>query len=361
MKNIGSLLLLTITLFISSCTSSDDSSNPAQVFVLTPVAGSDQIIEVDETVNLTGEETGNSTSFTIEWSFTETPNGSSVTLANASSLTPSFVPDVAGTYVLSMKTSVGDQNSQDSVVIEAVDDIETVQASILFVNAIDGSSDLLVSVDGENINASGLDAFEYSSAYEKTLARNDIEFTFTLGGNSFSETFDLVALGNYTMVVTGTTSAPEVIFHENIWNERTIDATTADDGVRKNDAMYVIHAASGLDEITFHTELPGQGMFTLDFIIKFRNVDEEIGALVYKETATALIGHTNTASISDTWAQFTSDGDTSDKDNAVTDIFTGTAFGDGLDSAGWFVTYVTVKDASADTGYRIIYINNTAL
>jgi Ca2+-binding RTX toxin-like protein len=69
-------------------------------------AGPDQSVRAGDTVSLNGGESYDdntvSTSLGYAWSFSEIPAGSNAILADADTMTPSFVVDVAGTYVVQL-------------------------------------------------------------------------------------------------------------------------------------------------------------------------------------------------------------------------------------------------------------------
>jgi PKD domain len=68
-------------------------------------AGPNQTAAVGNTVNLTGAASTNPSglgTLTYSWAFTSVPTGSHATLSNPTSVTPSFVIDVAGTYVVTL-------------------------------------------------------------------------------------------------------------------------------------------------------------------------------------------------------------------------------------------------------------------
>ena len=69
-------------------------------------AGLDQTVTLGDTVNLDGS--GSSTfdfSVSYLWSLTEKPALSEAALLNATTLKPSFVPDVVGTYQIELEMS----------------------------------------------------------------------------------------------------------------------------------------------------------------------------------------------------------------------------------------------------------------
>lgn len=358
---ISKVILVSLLLLNTSCSSDEDitGGEEPKVVILKPSAGEDQVVEKGETVKLIGKEEGNSTTYKIEWSFKERPSNSQAILANKTTLEPSFVADVAGNYTLVLKTFVGDQSSEDAVIVKVNEEVANLKAKVIFVNAIEGSENLIVSANGKDINTDAIAPFKHSKAYKEISFKENQEFMFTMGSVSTKEKLALEAEKNYTIVVTGTKETPEVIVHENRWNETTIDATTADDGKRKNDAINAIHAAPGLGKVDFHLAHP-QGEFTFNFIIKFRNADEEIVTLGYKESDDALIGHNNTAFETTNWVQASSE-TTTDSSKALSDSLKVTPFGDGKDTAGWFISMIIVKDSNASKGYRILYINNTKL
>ncbi|MBI2346883.1 MAG: hypothetical protein HYV03_08445 [Deltaproteobacteria bacterium] len=78
-------------------------------------AGDDQDSLIGDTVTLDGRASSGVNSMT--WSFTSVPSGSSAALTNASTLQPTFSPDVAGSYVI--RLSVNDAASTDSVTVTA--------------------------------------------------------------------------------------------------------------------------------------------------------------------------------------------------------------------------------------------------
>ena len=64
-------------------------------------AGSDQVVHVGETVQLSGSTTAQS-NHNIQWHFTSVPAGSTAELLDADTLMPRFVPDLAGLYVVAL-------------------------------------------------------------------------------------------------------------------------------------------------------------------------------------------------------------------------------------------------------------------
>ena len=84
-------------------------------------AGPDQTVKLGTVVALTGSSTTTDDHPSYLWQFVSLPQGSTATLADATTLTPTFTPDVTGMYVVSLSLEGG---PSDSVTIE-------VQANLL--------------------------------------------------------------------------------------------------------------------------------------------------------------------------------------------------------------------------------------
>jgi hypothetical protein len=94
-------------------------------------AGSDQIAGVGAVFTLDGTGSAGDTITAYNWRFQSVPVGSHATLANGSTVTPTFIPDRVGFYVLTLSVNDGHANSPlDTVVItgtEAIGGSGTVQ------------------------------------------------------------------------------------------------------------------------------------------------------------------------------------------------------------------------------------------
>ena len=81
-------------------------------------AGPDQEVAVEATVTLTGAASSdvNGNSLTYSWTLTSVPEGSTATLTGATTVGPTFVADLAGTYVASLVVNDGTVNSSPDTV-----------------------------------------------------------------------------------------------------------------------------------------------------------------------------------------------------------------------------------------------------
>ena len=89
-------------------------------------AGDDQTVNEGDTVNLdgTGSNDPENIGFETSWTFLQVPAGSDVSdgdLTGATTLTPSFAPDVAGDYVLQLTVSNVNGDSSDTVTISVIE------------------------------------------------------------------------------------------------------------------------------------------------------------------------------------------------------------------------------------------------
>ena len=94
---------------------------PPPVVTPTVNAGPDQTVKLGTVVALSGSSTTTEPRPNYLWQFLSLPQGSSATLTDATTLTPTFTPDVTGLYIVSLSLEGG---PSDSVTIE-------VQANLL--------------------------------------------------------------------------------------------------------------------------------------------------------------------------------------------------------------------------------------
>ena len=100
------------------------TSAPAELEVVianrAPVvnAGSDTNAHVGETVTLAATANDlDAQTLTYAWRFTQTPTASAATLTGANGSSPTFVPDLVGTYVAEVSVSDGFESATDSVTV----------------------------------------------------------------------------------------------------------------------------------------------------------------------------------------------------------------------------------------------------
>lgn len=120
------------TLFIPGCqsdpTDPGDPGDPPGNGVPVAQAGADLAVSAGFSVTLDGTASTDpeGAALTYAWALTA-PAGSSAALDDATSATPSFVPDVAGSYVASLTVNDGeDDSAADDVTITAADNTVTV-------------------------------------------------------------------------------------------------------------------------------------------------------------------------------------------------------------------------------------------
>jgi hypothetical protein len=115
--------LITLFLVLIGCGSNGSDADVAKTVhapTLPPQAvqvnaGSDQVVRVGQTVQLSGSTTPQG-SPNVQWQFTSIPAGSTAELIDADTLTPKFVPDLAGLYVVTFSMN---KAQSDQVVVEA--------------------------------------------------------------------------------------------------------------------------------------------------------------------------------------------------------------------------------------------------
>lgn len=114
------------TLFVSltSCDEEETTSSHG----LTANAGSDQTAIVGETVTLNASSSLdlNGDGFNVVWSFISRPDGSTSSISNSTSMTASFVPDIAGDYSIQLTISnlIGESTDQMTVSVTAPQTVE---------------------------------------------------------------------------------------------------------------------------------------------------------------------------------------------------------------------------------------------
>ncbi len=107
MKSLFQLALIVSILFGSWACEKEETPAPVLQNKLQAHAGADAQVQIGNSIALNGSASkdGNGKTFTFEWSIKSKPNNSTASLVQAVSATPSFTPDVAGSYVIQLKIS----------------------------------------------------------------------------------------------------------------------------------------------------------------------------------------------------------------------------------------------------------------
>jgi hypothetical protein len=131
--------LIILMLLIEGCTgdganpppSTRETEQPASPSApaLTVNAGPDQTIKLGTIVTLSGSSSTTEPQPNYLWQFISVPTGSSATLKDPTTLTPTFSPDLTGLYVVSLSLEGG---SSDSVTIEVQANLLTLHFSGTF-------------------------------------------------------------------------------------------------------------------------------------------------------------------------------------------------------------------------------------
>ncbi|WP_291856127.1 right-handed parallel beta-helix repeat-containing protein [Marinilabilia sp.] len=125
-----------MTLFIAGLflfTACEDDETTEEVDVtFTAEAVADATVNVNEEVFLDGSNsTINSGSLEYSWTFSSKPGASNVQIDDAFSQMASFIPDIAGEYVVVLEVSDGNgETDQDDVTIEVISDVVEISEDI---------------------------------------------------------------------------------------------------------------------------------------------------------------------------------------------------------------------------------------
>jgi len=125
-------------------------------------AGPDQQVEVGSMVSLDGSQSSdaNNDILSYSWSFQARPQSSTTVIADASTTTPSFIPDVTGYFSIELIVDDGQGGMSSDLV-----SIQVVEANIApIANAGDDRDETLgntVTLDGSQSNDTNLDPLTY--------------------------------------------------------------------------------------------------------------------------------------------------------------------------------------------------------
>jgi len=133
-KLLSTLIFLALLLFsFSSCSVLNLPDNEGENHKPVANAGDDQIVSFGDTVQLNGsgssDEDGDTLSY--NWSFTSTPDVSSVTLSDPTIGNPTFTPDKSGQYIIQLIVNDAKEDSEpDNITIKVFETI-TISGKIL--------------------------------------------------------------------------------------------------------------------------------------------------------------------------------------------------------------------------------------
>jgi len=177
----------------SSVTITSSTSNIA------PVAnsGSAQNVVVGATVTLNGSASNdaNGDSLTYLWSFISKPAGSSASLSSTTTVNPTFAPDVAGSYVISLIVSDGYLSSASSnvTVTASTANIAPVANAGVSQSVVTGST---VTLNGSASNDANGDSLTYAWSIVSKPAGSSVTLSST---TTVNPTFIASAAGSYVL------------------------------------------------------------------------------------------------------------------------------------------------------------------
>ena len=214
--------------------------NPAPAANAAPVAnaGAAQSVVVKTTVTLNGAASSDANGDVLKyiWTFSARPSGSTATLANANTVSPTFMPDVAGSYTVSLVVSDGKLSSTASTVKVTATAVNVAPVAKAGVdqNVTSGS---VVTLDGSASSDANGDALTY--AWTLT-SRPTGSLAALTSANTVKPTFTSDVVGIYvaTLVVNDgklSSAAAQV----------TVTATTATSSAKMNMAQTISDGAQG--------------------------------------------------------------------------------------------------------------------
>jgi hypothetical protein len=183
-------------------------------------AGTAQNAVVDSTVALSGGASSDANGDTLAytWGFTSKPSGSTATLSNVAIVSPTFVPDLAGSYVLNLVVSDGQLSSTVSTVTITASVASGVISASVSASRISGVAPLSVFFDASGTTSSGTSKPFHDLEYRWNFGDTS-SGTWNVGsrtgasrnvarGPMASHVFETPGVYTVTMVATDGTNAP---------------------------------------------------------------------------------------------------------------------------------------------------------
>jgi hypothetical protein len=186
--NDGSLSSSSSTVTITAATSN-----------LAPIAnaGSSQnvVVGATTTLNGSGSNDANGDSITYSWSFVSKPSSSIASLTNATTVNPTFAPDVAGSYVLRLLVNDGSLSSAASTVTvtASTTNIAPVANAGVAQSVVTGST---VTLNGSASNDANGDALTYAWSFVSKPAGSNASLSSATTANP---TFTAATAGSYVL------------------------------------------------------------------------------------------------------------------------------------------------------------------
>ncbi|MEM9078871.1 MAG: hypothetical protein AAGC43_17655 [Bacteroidota bacterium] len=341
------LLFLAIFSFLS-CSDFDEQD----FTVILPDAGVDQVVFTEETgttiqLDASASSDVNGLGFDVEWRLEESPEGSSVTLSDDSSLTPTFevTNETSGAFIWRLILTRGDQITQDVTRV----DVNPAIAQILLVNAVDGPDSAALNVNaaaisGENVSSGSTDTTYYDINLDLAQdADGLVSLEVSYGGQVLTLDAELLALRSYTLYVVGDTSAPELLLVEKVLNQNTIPQTFV--------GLDAIMLAPGVDNVQFFIDATGIGfgVLPIDTLFLGLNLPESFGILSFSENKEIVFPFQSVLPLP-IWA--TVNGQRISNDTVI-------GLPNGVE--GNFGTFILFPDADAEFGNTLTFINNSEL
>ena len=168
-------------------------------------AGADQTVALGDTVTLdaTGSTDADGDPLLYGWSFVSVASGSAITdadLADAFTATPSFTPDIDGTYVIGLGVSDGTDNDTDSVIVtvtpNATNTPPVADIGIVILNVSLGDT---VTLDGSGSTDADGDPLTYMWLFASTPSPSNLVDSDISGASSVSCSFTPDVEGTYRM------------------------------------------------------------------------------------------------------------------------------------------------------------------